>query len=273
MNPSEDSGAVDDLLDQLAICEATDPRRSAIREAVIVAYQPLVRALASRYAGRGESLDDLVQAGSIGLINAVDRFDPQQREAFTRFVATTVLGEIRRHFRDTTWAMRVPRRLQDLSREVTSARSELQQRLGRSPTVAEVAVAAGLTTQEVVDALLAGQAHYTSTLEPEVITSTASEDGDDPLARVLDRFDLSPALAIVSDLDRQLLIMRFVDERSQSDIAEALGMDQSTVSRRIARTLVELRAYLSADSELAESRWGTNSPQSAATAGTSSTQP
>ena len=140
-------------------------------------------------------------------------------------------------------------------------------------TVAEVAAAAGLTTQEVVDALLAGQAHYTSTLEPEVITPTASEDGDDPLARVLDRFDLAPALAIVTDLDRQLLIMRFVDERSQSDIAEALGMDQSTVSRRIARTLVELRAYLSADSELAESRWGTNSPQSAATAGTSSTQP
>ena len=139
MDPTPVRAAERDLIERYAALAPDDPARAGVREALIVMHQPLVRALAQRYGGRGEPLDDLVQAGSIGLIQAVDRFDPARADSFTSYAVATILGEIRRHFRDRTWSIRIPRRMQDLSRAVTAARGELEQTLHRAPTVPELA--------------------------------------------------------------------------------------------------------------------------------------
>jgi len=236
-----------ELIEQYAAMAVDNPARAGVREALIVIHQPLVRHLAQRYTGRGEPLDDLIQAGSIGLIHAVDRFDPQRSSSFTSFAIATVLGEIRKHFRDRTWSIRVPRRMQELSRSVTTARAELEQTLHRSPTVNEIAEHLGTTVDEVLAALEAAQAYATHSLDaPAIDGGTIPEAGGDDhaLADVLNRFDLAPALALLDPKERQLLTMRFVDELSQVQMADQLGVDQSQVSRRLAHTLLRLRREL-----------------------------
>ena len=233
-----------DLVEEFARLALDDPTRAKVREALIVIHQPLVRSLAYRYAGRGEPIDDLIQAGSIGLIQAVDRFDPERSESFTGFAVTTILGEIRKHFRDHTWSIRVPRRMQEIAQQVSIARTELEQELKRSPTVKEIADRLGVGLDEVLDALEAAQAYTTRSLDAPSIGGGSTHDpgaDDDAIAAVLKRLDLAPALAALNDDERALLRMRFVEELSQTEIAERLDVDQSQVSRRLAHILLRLR--------------------------------
>ena len=237
-----------DLIDKFAALSPDDPARASLREALVVLHQPLVRHLAQRYANRGEPLDDLIQAGSIGLIHAVDRFDPERSQTFTAFAMSSILGEIRQHFRHHGWALKVPRRLQDLSRQVNVARQDLEQTLQRAPTIAELAHHLDASPEDIIDALEAGQSYAMSSLDlsdNDEGTSEQSGEQADEIARVLDRADLAPALAALTDLERTLLSLRFVHDLTQAQIAEQLGIDQSKVSRQIARTLAHLRTQLS----------------------------
>jgi RNA polymerase sigma-B factor len=237
------------LLARFAALDPSDPQRADIRSALVVLHQPLVRSLARRYAGRGEPLDDLVQAANEGLVKAIDRYDPARGDSLAGLLVPTVLGEIRRHFRDRTWAVRVPRGARDLAVRMRGAREELEQRLGRAPTVPELAVELGVDDDAVLDALGALDAYRWEPLEAGPNSAEAErrpEAGrpDTDLEQVLTREALRPMIAELSDRERTLLRLRFVEERSQAEIAEALGIDQSSVSRLLARTLVSLRTRL-----------------------------
>lgn len=248
-----------DLLAQYAALDADDPRRAGIREALVVLHQPLVRSLAQRYAGRGEPLDDLIQAGNIGLLKSIDRYDPARGDSLVGLLIPTVLGEIRKHFRDKTWAVRVPRSVSELGVRIRTVRAELEQSLGRSPTVAELAATLDVTEDAVLDALEAAGAYRLDSLDspgpgpdddvggprpPRSVTPGGEGHDDAELLRVLDRHALRPALAELTDRERTVLRLRFVEQRTQGEIADALGVDQSQVSRLLARTLLQLRERL-----------------------------
>jgi RNA polymerase sigma-B factor len=246
-DPSTTQAQERDLLLRYAAMAPDDPARAEVREALVVLHQPMVRSLAQRYVGRGEPLDDLVQAGSIGLLKAIDRFDPERGDSLHGLLVPTVLGEIRRHFRDHSWSIKVPRSVSELSVRMRSATARLEQTLGRPPTVAELAEDLGVDDDAVLDALDASSAYRTDTLErPPGDEGPAVDPGgeDDALARLLDREALRPALAELTAEERLLLRLRFVEERSQSEIAAVLGVDQSQVSRRLARVLIGLRERL-----------------------------
>lgn len=240
-----------DLLDELTALGPDDPRRAAVRDELVTAYLPLVRHLASRYRDRGEPYEDLVQVGTIGLIAAVDRFDPSRGTELSTFATPTILGEIRRHFRDHAWAMRVPRGLQELSTRVSRASDELTAELHRAPTVREIADALGVGTDDVLAALEARHAYALDSLAP-------ADDGggeeaapwgeiEPAFAEIEERETLLPLLAALPSRQQQILRMRFVDGLSQTAIAEALGISQMHVSRLLARSLAELRAGMTAD--------------------------
>jgi RNA polymerase sigma-B factor len=212
---------------------------------VVEAELPLVRHLARRFRDRGEPLDDLIQVGAIGLLHAIDRFDPD-RGHFAAFAVPTIVGEIRRHFRDRGWALRVPRRLQDLGRHVAQSREELTQQLGRSPTAREVADRLGTEPELVLEAMETSGAQVTVPLP-----STSHENGfdilgvaDDALGLVEDRVTLRPLLARLPARERTILALRFVQGLSQSQIAREVGVSQMHVSRLIARSLATLRQGL-----------------------------
>lgn len=237
---------LDEQLRQLAALPAGSDSRQQLREQIVESQLPLVHHLAQRFRGRGEPYDDLVQVGTIGLLNAVDRFDPQ-RGTFTAFAVPTILGEIRRHFRDRGWALRVPRRVQDFGRRVAFAREQLTQRLGRSPTVPELAEELQDDPDLVVEAI------ETATVFTTVPLPSASEEvmfdnlssPDYGLERVEQRATLRPLLARLPARERQILALRFVRGMSQSRIAAEIGVSQMHVSRLLARSLATLRDNLS----------------------------
>lgn len=235
----------DDALNQLVLLPAHDPRRGPLRDQVVEAHLPLVRYLAQRYRNLGEPLDDLVQVGTIGLIKAVDRFDPARGTSFAGFATPTILGEIKRHFRDRAWAVRVPRRLKDLQRQLSVARAELTQRLGRSPTVQELAEHLGVEQDVALEALEAHQAYSTVPLEAPLERLHAGVALMDPaLEDVVDRESLRPLLQRLSEREKRILVLRFFRGLSQSEIAEELGISQMHVSRLLARTVEDLRRGL-----------------------------
>jgi RNA polymerase sigma-B factor len=216
------------------------------REALILEHLPLVRALARRYADRGEPLDDLIQVGTVGLINAADRFDPERGVDFRSFAAPTVLGEIRRHFRDRTWTLKVPRGLKDDYATVSQAVSSLQASLGRAPTVAEVAGASDLDEERVLDALAAHTAYRPRSLsaplrpgEEQWAREVPTDESGYELAE--DRTVLAEGLRQLPARERVILHLRFEKGMLQSDIAARLGISQMHVSRLIARSLETLR--------------------------------
>lgn len=190
-------GCADDLVHRLAALDSHDPRRIAVRHQVVESHLPLVHHLAGRFRGRGEPFDDLVQVGTIGLLNAIDRFDPG-RGSFTAFAVPTILGEIRRHFRDRGWAMRVPRRLQDLGRRVSMARDDLTQQLGRSPTVQDLAIHLDEDSDLILEALESTAAYTMVPLPttPEEAFLAPLGVLDEGLALVEDRAVLRPLLAV-----------------------------------------------------------------------------
>ncbi|MEJ5914160.1 SigB/SigF/SigG family RNA polymerase sigma factor [Pseudokineococcus sp. 1T1Z-3] len=234
---------VDDAVRTLVGLAGDDPRRPAARDRVVAEHLPLVERLARRYTGRGEPFDDLVQVGTIGLLSAVDRFDPARGVPLGAFAVPHVLGEIRRHFRDRGWAVRVPRRLQEHGRTVADARATLTQSLGRSPTVTEVATATGLDAELVVAALESAGAYTTVPLEEEPGTSRLVAE-DTGLADVEDRVLLRPLLDALPARERRIIALRFVRGLSQAEIAAEVGLSQMHVSRLLARTLNDLRAQL-----------------------------
>jgi RNA polymerase sigma-B factor len=240
--PSSSAARPDDLLTELASLADNDPRRARLRQVVVEAHLPLVHHLAQRFRGRGEPYDDLVQVGTIGLLNAVDRFDPA-RGGFTSFAVPTILGEIRRHFRDRGWALRVPRRLQDLGRRVAAAREELTHALGRSPTVQELAAHLDEDLELVLEALESAGAYTMVPLPASTDETNLGELGvhDEGLELVEDRATLRPLLAQLPTRERTILALRFIRGMSQSQIAAEVGVSQMHVSRLLTRSLATLR--------------------------------
>ena len=236
--------------DMVALPEGS-PERHAIRDQLVEAHLPLVEYLARRFRNRGELHDDLVQVATIGLIKAVDRFDLERGVEFSTYATPTIVGEIKRHFRDKGWAIRVPRRLQELKLSLAKATAELSQRNGRSPTVAELAVFLEMTEEDILEGLESANAYSTVSLDaPESgdSDSLAVSDTlgviDESLEGVEYRESLKPLLDQLSPREKRILLLRFFGNLTQSQIATDLGISQMHVSRLLARTLAQLREGL-----------------------------
>ena len=222
------------------------------RERLVARHMPLVRSLARRYAGRGEPLDDIEQVGAIGLIKAIDRFELEREVSLATYATPNVVGEIKRHFRDKGWSIRVPRALQELNARMSQTIDRLTSTLGRSPSVAEIAEALGTTPEEVLEALDVGSAYNTLSLsagpgggedgEADPLDSIGEED--EGFERSEDRADLAPALSSLDPRDREILRMRFEEGLPQTQIAERVGLSQMHVSRLIRKSLAAMRNEL-----------------------------
>jgi RNA polymerase sigma-B factor len=227
------------------------------REKLIEQYMSLVRSLARRYSYRGEQLEDLVQIGAIGLIKAIDRFDLERGVELTTYATPNIIGEIKRHFRDKGWAVRVPRGLQELNVQLSRLVEQLTVQLGRSPTIPELAKAAGVEEEEVLEALESGRA-YTS-LSLSVGGGGGDDDDLDPLESLgteehqyevsEDRAVLAPGFKALDERERKILQLRFFDGLTQSQIAQQVGISQMHVSRLIRRSLEKIRETIAADEE------------------------
>ncbi|WP_432513674.1 SigB/SigF/SigG family RNA polymerase sigma factor [Kineococcus sp. SYSU DK001] len=234
------------LLARMAALHPGDPERSRLREELTRRHLPLAEHLANRFLGRGEPQDDLVQVATIGLLKALDRFDPARGVPFGAYAVPTMLGEIKRHFRDRGWAMRVPRRVQEAGRQLADAREALTQELGRAPTVTELAQRTGRETDDVVEVLESANAYSTLPLDTGSPTSPALALGsdDEALGNVENREALRPLLAALPARERRILALRFVRGLSQAQIAAEVGISQMHVSRLLSRTLAQLREDL-----------------------------
>jgi RNA polymerase sigma-B factor len=241
-----------ELLKRLATLPSAHPDRARVRAEAIEAWLPLSEQLARRYAGRGEPLDDIIQTASVGLIKAVDRFEPGRGSDFVAFAVPTVLGEIRRHFRDRTWQLRVPRRLQELRLAIRDASDSLAQELGHSPTTGELAADLQVTPDDIMEGMGAARAYTTLSLEASVSTTSdagaelgelvGEEDAD--LGFVELRMTLAPALARLPEREQRILCMRFYGNMTQTEIAAQVGVSQMHVSRLLSRSLMMLREAL-----------------------------
>jgi RNA polymerase sigma-B factor len=225
------------------------------REQLIEQYMSLVRSLARRYSYRGEQLEDLVQIGAIGLIKAIDRFDVNRGVELTTYATPNIIGEIKRHFRDRGWAVRVPRGLQELNIQLSRLLEEQTVQLGRSPTIAELAKAAGVTDEEVLEALESGRAYSSLSLSGG---SGGDEEGElDPLESLgteehqyevsEDRAVLEPGFRVLDERERTILHLRFFEGLTQSQIAQQVGISQMHVSRLIRRSLEKIREEIASD--------------------------
>jgi RNA polymerase sigma-B factor len=225
------------------------------RERLIEQYIPLVRSLARRYSYRGELLEDLVQVGCIGLIKAIDRFDVDRGVELTTYATPNIIGEIKRHFRDKGWSVRVPRGLQELNVRLSRLIEELTVQLERSPTIPELAKAAGVEEEEVLEALETGQAYATLSLSAPA--SGDESDDLDPLESLgeieheyevsEDRAVLAPGLRALDEREQRILQLRFFHGLTQSQIAQQVGISQMHVSRLIRRSLEKIREEVAAD--------------------------
>jgi RNA polymerase sigma-B factor len=235
---------------QLALLEEGTPEYQYARNTLIEMNISLVRFAASRFRSRdAEEMEDIVQVGVIGLIKAIDRFEISREVEFTSFSIPYIVGEIKRFFRDTTWAVHVPRRLQEARVQLARATEELSSRLGRTPTVAELAQLMNLDEEEVIEARLASNGYRSSSLDAAI---NNSEDGETALADFIGNEDgalelvedfhaLAPMIAALDERSRKILHWRFVDELTQAQIGERLGVSQMHVSRLLSRTLAQLR--------------------------------
>jgi RNA polymerase sigma-B factor len=225
-----------------------------VRNTLVELNLALVRFAAARFRTRSEPMEDIVQVGTIGLIKAIDRFDPEREVEFPTFALPTILGEIKRFFRDTSWAVHVPRRLQELRLQLARAGDELSQKLDRAPSVAELAAHLGLTDEEVCEGLTASNAYSVSSLDAQ----PSEEDNEGSFADRVGKIDpglegienmesLKPLIAQLTDRERTILSLRFVAEMTQSQIGEELGVSQMHVSRLLSRALGKLRDRLLVD--------------------------
>ncbi len=228
-------------------------RDRRLRDELVEDHAPLAHFLAGRFANRGESRDDLVQVALVGLFKAVERFDPGRGLQFSTFATPTILGELKRHFRDRGWAVRVPRRVQELHLQLGRIVSALGQEEGRSPTPAEVAERAGVSEEAVLEAMEAGSLYRLVSLDGSV---TPDDDGgelasclgdDDPeFERIEHRDEIAELLSVLPERERRIVELRFFSSMTQSEIAERVGVSQMHVSRLLSRSLERLRAEATA---------------------------
>ena len=231
--------------------DASTAVRSVARDDLVHLHLSLVEHCARRFRNRGEPFEDLVQVGTIGLIKAVDRFETDRGVEFSTYATPTIIGEIKRYFRDKGWAIRVPRRLQELRMQIGAATAELTQSLGRSPTPRELAEAIGCTVEEIIEGIESSNAYSTLSLD-------ATDDGDDSTATMLDaigiddeglehveiRESIKPLLDRLEPREKKILLLRFFKNMTQSQIADEIGVSQMHVSRLLTRTLAQLRRSL-----------------------------
>jgi RNA polymerase sigma-B factor len=221
------------------------------REQLIERYMSLVRSLALRYSSRGEQLEDLVQIGAIGLIKAIDRFDLDRDVELATYATPNIIGEIKRHFRDKGWAVRVPRGLQELNVRLSRLVEQLTVQLARSPTIADLAKEAGVEEEEVVEALESGRAYSTLSLSagdddnPDLLESIGTEEQQYEVSE--QRAVLAPGFRVLEERERRILKLRFFDGLTQSQIAQRIGISQMHVSRLIRRSLQQMREELDVD--------------------------
>jgi RNA polymerase sigma-B factor len=254
MNPTPSPGPDEQLADERRLLERYSRDRSPIvREELVDRFMPLARRLASRYAGGAEPFDDLIQVASVGLVKAIDRFDPERGTAFSTFAVPTILGELKRHFRDRGWSVHVPRDVQERILKVERAVAELPSKLGHTPTVQEIGARIEATDEEVLEAMHAAQGHHAVSLD----ASSSLGDGDEP-APLRDRIGaedlsfttveygeaISGVLGEISERDRKVLHLRFVEDMTQSEIADQVGVSQMHVSRILRATIERLRQQI-----------------------------
>lgn len=239
------------LLAVVQAADTTDADRATAREILVRRHMYLVEHISRRYADRGEPLEDLVQVGSIGLLKAIDRYDPDKGAQLSSYASPTIAGEIKRHFRDRGWTLKVPRGLQERGIRVRQSRDELTHRLNRSPTPAEIASSIGSTEDEVLEAMEASSAYSTMSLEGPTGDSDDTRnlgdsmgENDLGLALVENRETLRPALEQLDERQRRIIVMRFFGNRTQTQIAAELGISQVHVSRLLTRALAQLRTAL-----------------------------
>ncbi|MFW0786452.1 RNA polymerase sigma factor SigF [Gordonia sp. CPCC 206044] len=247
----DDYTKVASALEEMA-AESDPDRRAELRDTIVKRCLPLADHVARRFSDRGESFDDLVQVARIGVVNAVDRFDAERGSSFLAFAVPTVMGEVKRHFRDTMWSIRVPRRAKEVSLNISRASDELVQQLGRSPRPSELAAHLDMPVDEVVDGLVARSAYNATSIDAESDDEGRSlgdtlGDDDSRLAQVEEFVTLRPALERLPDRERRILSLRFFHSMSQSEIAAEVGISQMHVSRLLSKTLVRLREELADD--------------------------
>lgn len=243
------------LFIEMAGLEQHETRYEELRDQLVTEHLPVAEHIARRFSHRGESHEDLLQVATLGLINAVDRFDPHRGVDFLSYAVPTIMGEVRRHFRDTGWAVRMPRRLQELHLSVSSAIARLSQDLGRAPTPSELASHLGLSTDDVYRGLEAGDAYRSASLDEllsdtdEIPLGAAIGTADADLAEVENREVIRPLLRELPERERRIVLMRFFRGMTQTQIAEQVGISQMHVSRLLARTLSWLRNQLDREAD------------------------
>ena len=240
--PASDAGGERELFARL-------PSDETAREELVRMFHPLAEYLARRYAGRGEPVEDLIQVADIGLLHSIDRFNPRRDVQFSTYATATIVGELKRHYRDKGWALRVPRRLQETGLRINTVMGELWQELGRSPTIREIGARAGAADEQVLEAMEAMQAYSTTSLDAPI-----GEEGATP-AQTIGAEDESIALMegwtsvapLIKDLpgrQRRILYLRFFQDMTQNEIADELGISQMHVSRLLSQTLERLRSVI-----------------------------
>ena len=229
----------------------TEAQREQLREELLTGHLPLAEHIAMRYRDRGQPLDDLRQVARLGLIYAIDRFDPERGD-FVVFAVPTIMGEVRRYFRDNTWAMRVPRRVKETHLRIGSAIDALSQSLGRSPTAKEIAAELDIDPDEVTQAVIAGNAYQPSSIDAVSVGRDTEASLLDTLGEQESQFDrveeyvaIRPLLAGLPERERRILTMRFFESMTQTQIAQRMGISQMHVSRILAKTLARLREQTS----------------------------
>ncbi len=255
MGPQEDSHP--ERPDLAALSEHELLRRfkqygdPAAREELILRYLPLVKSLARRFASRGQPVEDLVQVGAIGLIKAIDRFDLDRGVELSTYATPTILGEIKRFFRDKGWAVKVPRALQDLNVRLTKVTEQLSTELGRSPTIAELAVATEASEEEVVEALESGRAYSSVSIftgggeDEEPLSLLDSLGGEEEAYEIFEqRRLLAPAMERLEPRERLILHLRFFEGMTQTQVAARVGISQMHVSRLIRKSIEDLRQFM-----------------------------
>ncbi|WP_409434912.1 RNA polymerase sigma factor SigF [Mycobacterium sp. SMC-14] len=243
---------VGDMFRELAQYDADSPDFRNRKDKIVERCLPLADHIARRFEGRGELRDDLVQVARVGLVNAVTRFDVETGSDFVSFAVPTIMGEVRRHFRDNSWSVKVPRRLKELHLRLGVATAELSQRLGRAPTASELAAELELSRDEVVEGLVAGSSYNTLSIDgggssdEDDVRSIADTLGeaDARMDRIEDREALRPLLDALPERERTVLVLRFFESMTQTQIAERVGISQMHVSRLLAKSLAKLRDQL-----------------------------
>ena len=252
--PRDDYEHLNPLLARYAHLAPDHPDRGPLREHLARELHPVAAHIATRYRGRGEPVEDLEQVGALGLLAAIDRFDPDHGSGFLAFAVPTITGEIRRHFRDRTWSVHVPRRIKDLHTRMTNAQQTLSNELGRAPRVSELAARLAIGRDEVIDALAAHQSYRTASLDVPLGGSTTTIGdligGPDNRIEIIEaRESVLPAIRELPERERTILRLRFFENMTQTEIGAHVGVSQMHISRLLDQTLTSLRGHLTADPE------------------------